>query len=113
MNAAEITARIGGDSELLADISRLFVTHSPEMLETLRSAAAAGDGAATASAAHALKGSIGNFTQGRPFEAARAIEKAAEAGDLGGARAAIPDLECEVGKLCQVLDEIVTKTGVA
>ena len=87
VDAAEITARIGGDSELLADISRLFVTHSPEMLEALHTAAAAGDGPAMASAAHALKGSIGNFTQGRPFAVARALEKAAEAGDLAGHRA--------------------------
>ena len=109
VDAAEITARIGGDSELLADISRLFVTHSPEMLEALYTAAAAGDGTAMASAAHALKGSIGNFTQGRPFALARALEKAAEAGDLPGFRAGLGDLEREVAKLCRVLDDIVTK----
>ena len=109
VDAAEITARIGGDAELLADISRLFVTHSPEMLEALHTAAAAGDGTAMASAAHALKGSIGNFTQGRPFAVARALEKAAEAGDLPGFRAGVGDLEREVAKLCRVLDDIVTK----
>jgi len=109
VDAAEITARIGGDAELLADISRLFVTHSPEMLEALHTAAAAGDGTAMASAAHALKGSIGNFTQGRPFAVARALEKAAEAGDLPGFRAGLGDLEREVAKLCRVLDDIVTK----
>jgi PAS domain S-box-containing protein len=113
VNAAEITARIGGDPELLADISRLFVTHSPEMLQALHVAAAAGNGAGIASAAHALKGSIGNFTQGRPFEVARALEKIAEAGDVAAARAAIPDLEREVGKLCRVLDHIVSRVKVA
>jgi hypothetical protein len=65
-----------------------------------------------ASAAHALKGSIGNFTQGRPFEVARALEKTAESGDVSAARAAIPDLEREVGKLCQVLDDIVSRVMV-
>jgi len=113
VDAAEITARIGGDSVLLADISRLFITHSPDMLQTLRTAAAADDGPAMASAAHALKGSIGNFTQGRPFDVARALEKAAEAGDMSAARIAIADLEREVGKLCRVLDDIVgNATGV-
>jgi PAS domain S-box-containing protein len=110
VDAAEITARIGGDEELLADISRLFVTHSPEMLQALRTAAAAGDLLATASAAHALKGSIGNFTQGRPFEVARAVEKAAEAGDLAVARAAIAELEHQVDKLCRVLSDIVSRS---
>jgi PAS domain S-box-containing protein len=109
VDEAEITARIGGDPELLVDISRLFVTHSPEMLEALRAAAIAADGPAMASAAHALKGSIGNFTQGRPFEVARALEKTAEAGDIGAARAGIPELEGEVAKLCRVLDDIVTR----
>jgi len=113
VDEAEITARIGGDPELLADISRLFVTHSPEMLDALRTAAAAGHGPGMASAAHALKGSIGNFTQGRPFELARALEKTAEAGDLAAARAGIPELEREVGKLCRVLDDIVTRVKVA
>jgi PAS domain S-box-containing protein len=113
VDAAEITARIGGDPELLADISRLFVTHSPEMVQALQTAAAAGNGPAIASAAHALKGSIGNFTQGRPFAVARALEKTAEAGDIAAARAAIPELEREVAKLCRVLDDIVTKVNVA
>jgi hypothetical protein len=66
-----------------------------------------------ASAAHALKGSIGNFTQGRPFEVARSLEKTAEAGDVAAARAAIPELEREVGKLCRVLDDIVSRVKVA
>jgi PAS domain S-box-containing protein len=113
VDEAEITARIGGDPELLADISRLFVTHSPEMLDALRTAAAAGNGPGMASAAHALKGSIGNFTQGRPFELARALEKTAEAGELAAARAGIPELEREVAKLCRVLDDIVTRVKVA
>jgi CheY-like chemotaxis protein/HPt (histidine-containing phosphotransfer) domain-containing protein len=113
VDEAEITARIGGDPELLADISRLFVTHSPDMLEALRTAAAKGDGAAMASAAHALKGSIGNFTQGRPFEVARALEKIAEGGDVAAARAGIPELEREVQKLCRVLDDIVARVTVA
>jgi CheY-like chemotaxis protein len=113
VDAAEITARIGGDPELLADISRLFVTHSPEMMQALHAAAANGNGPAMASAAHALKGSIGNFTQGRPFEVARSLEKTAEAGDVAAARAAIPELEREVGKLCRVLDDIVSRVKVA
>jgi CheY-like chemotaxis protein len=113
VDEAEITARIGGDPELLADISRLFVIHSPEMMDALRTAAAAGNGPGMASAAHALKGSIGNFTQGRPFELARALEKTAEAGELAAARAGIPELEREVGKLCRVLDDIVTRVKVA
>jgi PAS domain S-box-containing protein len=113
VDEAEITARIGGDPELLADISRLFVTHSPDMLEALRTAAANGNGVAMASAAHALKGSIGNFTQGRPFEVARGLEKLAEAGDLSEARAGIPELETEVQKLCRVLDDIVARVTVA
>ena len=112
VDADEITARIGGDPELLADISRLFVTHSPEMVAALHAAAVKGNGAALASAAHALKGSIGNFTQGRPFELARALEKTAEAGDVAAARAAIPELEREVGKLSRVLDGIVTRVTV-
>jgi len=67
---------------------------------------------AMASAAHAIKGSIGNFTQGRPYDVARTLEKTAEAGDLAAARSAIPELEREVGKLCRVLDDIVARVTV-
>jgi len=54
VDAEEISARIGGDQELLVDISRLFVTHAPEMLQTLQTAAGIRDAAALGSAAHAL-----------------------------------------------------------
>ena len=109
VDAEEITVRIGGDRELLVDISRLFVTHAPEMMQALHAAAGTRDAAALSSAAHALKGSIGNFTQGPAFELARRIEKASDAGDLETACAAIPDLAREVQRLCDALDDIVTK----
>jgi CheY-like chemotaxis protein/HPt (histidine-containing phosphotransfer) domain-containing protein len=113
VDADEIAARIGGDQELLVDISRLFVTHAPEMLQALHAAAGARDAAALSSAAHALKGSIGNFTQGPSFELARRIEKTSDAGDLDMACAAIPDLDREVQKLCGALDDIVIKVTAA
>jgi CheY-like chemotaxis protein/HPt (histidine-containing phosphotransfer) domain-containing protein len=103
----EIAARLGDDPALLVDISRLFVSHCPKMIETLLQARDAQDLAAIASAAHALKGSVGNFTEGPAFALARDIEQLARTGDAAAAIAQMPALLRELERLCAALDSVV------
>src|SRR6185295_15325873 len=58
---AQVLARVGGDRELLAEISRLFVDDAPRHLERIRHALDARDGDALLRAAHGLKGAAANF----------------------------------------------------
>jgi two-component system, sensor histidine kinase and response regulator len=82
-----VLARIGGDAELLADISRIFIDGAPRHLEQIRAALDAHDLGALRRAAHALKGAAANFDAADLVGAARGLEEMASAGDLSGAEA--------------------------
>ena len=57
----EVLARVGGDRELLAEISRLFVDDAPRHLQKIRHALDTHDGESLRRAAHGLKGAAANF----------------------------------------------------
>ena len=57
----EVLARVGGDRELLVEISRLFVDDAPAHLQKIRVAIEARDGESLRRAAHGLKGAAANF----------------------------------------------------
>ena len=61
-----------------------------------------------AAAAHALKGSVGLFSQGGAYEAARALELAARAGDLTGVEARCADVQEELSRVCADLEALLT-----
>src|SRR5262249_26661945 len=71
---AEVLARVGGDRQLLAEISRLFVDDAPEHVQRIVEAFDAKEGEALRRAAHALKGAAANFDAEGVVEAARALE---------------------------------------
>jgi CheY-like chemotaxis protein/HPt (histidine-containing phosphotransfer) domain-containing protein len=71
----QVLARVGGDRELLAEISRLFVEDAPRHLERIRQALDAGDGEALRRAAHGLKGAAANFDADGVVAAARTLEE--------------------------------------
>ncbi|MBI3400894.1 MAG: response regulator [Acidobacteria bacterium] len=70
-----VLARVGGDRELLAEISRLFVDDAPRHLERIRQALEARDGESLRRAAHGLKGAAANFDATGVVDAARALEE--------------------------------------
>jgi len=109
LDAGEILARLSGDRELLADIGRLFIAHCPTMVAALTSARDSGDPAALAGAAHAIKGSVGNFTDGRAFQLARDAEQRGRNGDAAAATAIVPDLIEELDRVCAALDALVNE----
>jgi HPt (histidine-containing phosphotransfer) domain-containing protein len=76
------------------------------MLEAVRRALAAGDAPALARTAHALKGSVANFSTAEAADAAAELERLARAGVLTEARAAHRRVEEEVARVCQALREL-------
>jgi signal transduction histidine kinase/CheY-like chemotaxis protein len=80
-----VLARIGGDADLLADISRIFIAGAPKHLEQIRAAIDAGDADALRRAAHALKGAAANFDAADLVAAARSLEEMGRTGDLARA----------------------------
>jgi two-component system sensor histidine kinase/response regulator len=97
----------GGNRRLLAEVVKMFLSQAPEQLEALRAAAHARDASAVASAAHALKGSVGLFAQGAAFDAARRLEQEARNGDLTDIDGRCAEIDRELCRVCADLETIV------
>jgi two-component system, sensor histidine kinase and response regulator len=98
-DAADALSRVADDMELLGQMAELFHIEAPKMLLAIRRSVEAGDAAALAQSAHALKGSVGNFGKTQSFESARELERMGREGVLVGATARLTVLETEVAVL--------------
>lgn len=99
----EVLARVGGDRELLAEISRLFVDDAPRHLEKIRQALDTKDGESLRRAAHGLKGAAANFDADGVVGAARTLEEIGRTGEMAGAEAAWQSLTFETDRLISIL----------
>ena len=109
VDGATLLASLGGATSLLADVVTVFLADIPGMLEQLNQAARAGNLSALAAAAHAIKGSVGLFTEGEAFLTARKLEQLAREGDMAAAAAACADLEKAVAGLTGELRQLIAK----
>jgi CheY-like chemotaxis protein len=92
---------------LLAEVITVFLSEAPRQLDALRAAADARDARALASAAHALKGSVGLFARGAAFEAARCLEQQARNGDLTDLHERCAAIETELSRVCSDLETLL------
>lgn len=95
--------RIHGNRPALRQLVNVMLTHLPSRIEGVERAARGGDIEALANAAHALKGSLSNFTTGPSWQGAGAIERNARAGDLDGAIAPVAQLRNDVDAVIEAL----------
>ncbi len=98
-----VLARVGGDRELLAEISRLFVDDAPRHLEQIRQAIDDGDRESLRRAAHGLKGAASNFDADGVVSAARTLEEIGRSGDFAEQEAAWRAVSIETGRLIAML----------
>jgi HPt (histidine-containing phosphotransfer) domain-containing protein len=82
MDYAGALNRLEGDTELLADMARLFLDDSAQQISAIHAAIAHSDASALERAAHYLKGEIANFAAYEAFRAAERLERIALSGDL-------------------------------
>ena len=101
--SSQVLARMGGDHELLAEISRLFVDDAPQHLERIRTAINARDGDALRRAAHGLKGAAANFDAEGVVNAARALEEMGREGKFDDSEIAWKTVNTETERLISVL----------
>ena len=99
----QVLARVGGDRQLLAEISRLFVDDAPRHLERIRQAIDARDGEALRRAAHGLKGAAANFDAEGVVAAARTLEEIGRTGEFDEHEAAWRALTIETSQLINML----------
>ena len=99
INRAEVMERVGGDMELLAEMTELFLEDCPRLLSRIRDSIGCHDNAALEHSAHTLKGSVSNFAAASAFEAAFKLEKMGGDGDVTHADEAYATLEREMKRL--------------
>jgi len=111
IDAVALLADFGGNSALMAEVIRVFLSDAPAQVETLRAAVAAGDAGAIAAAAHALKGSVGLFSKGAAYEAARTLEHTARAGELADVRARYTRIVDDLSHVTEDLEALLSTLG--
>lgn len=99
LRCEDLLDRVGGDEELLYDLLRLFAEEAPTMISAIEQAVAAQDTVAIANAAHALKGSVGNFVSAGPYETAGKLEYLGREGTAQGAEELLARLRTQVEQL--------------
>jgi two-component system, sensor histidine kinase and response regulator len=99
----QVLARVGGDHQLLAEISRLFVDDAPQHLQSIKTALDARDPESLRRAAHALKGAAANFDADQVVETARLLEEMGRTGDLTGHESAWGDVTRHLDGLLSTL----------
>jgi HPt (histidine-containing phosphotransfer) domain-containing protein len=102
----EMLARVDGDLELLCELVGIFLDDCPRLMAQIESAVTQGDGDALERSAHALKGSVSNFTTKSPYEAAFRLETMGRARDLGQANEVLVHLKHEMERLKPVLSSL-------
>ena len=108
MDRDVLLAGFGGRADLLKQVVDVFLEDAPEMLARIKEALTTGNGAEVAAAAHALKGSVGLFSQGQAYEEARRLEQWVEAGNLTEAEAAARSSKRVVSRLMTELRALIS-----
>ena len=92
-----------GDRQLLLEIIDLFDGEADSLLGQIGASVEQHDPDALAKAAHTLKGSVGYFTEGKPFLLVKKIEQDARQNDFSTAQADFARLKVEMRQLRKAL----------
>ena len=98
--------RLAGDENLLRRVVRAFFDSSPALLSAAQDAVTRGDAEALATAAHTLKGMLGNLSAHAAYQAALRLEQLARGGNVSAAAAALCAVQREVARLSEELAEL-------
>jgi HPt (histidine-containing phosphotransfer) domain-containing protein len=100
---AEALDTVGGDMDLLKEITGLLIEGLPDHIGQIREGIARGNAQTVLAASHTLKGSVGNFAAKRAFDAAYRLEIMGRENTLTEAQSALADLEHELNALVEAL----------
>jgi two-component system sensor histidine kinase/response regulator len=102
----------GGRMDLLKHVVDVFLEDTPSILTRLKGGLENNNAADVTSAAHALKGSVGLFSQGEAYECARRLEQLGRSGDLTNGESVLEELLVSVSKLTTELRALGDSGGV-
>ena len=95
VDRARLMERLGGDEQLLADVTRVFLEDCPVRLAAIKAAVDARDAEQLRQTAHALKGAAANLSAAGLVVATDALERIGAEGRLDAAEAAWRRLSVE------------------
>jgi PAS domain S-box-containing protein len=102
----EALERVGGDTELLRELTDLFLADCPRLWHNLAEALAKGDARQLARAAHTLKGSVSTFGARAAHAVAEQLERQGREGDLTHAAETAARLDGELQRLKSALERM-------
>jgi len=108
IDTASVLARVDGDMELLQEMVELFLKGLPGLLSNVQDSVKRRDAKALESAAHTLKGLVGNFGARSAFEVALQLENLGRQGDLTEAESAYRALKQEIENLKPALVGLIS-----
>ncbi len=97
--------RLMDDEELARSILEIYLTETPRQLQELKDCLEKGDMGGIELHSHTIKGSSANIGGEALRAAALVVEKCTKSGDLEGARAGLPEMERQYGRLKAVLEK--------
>jgi PAS domain S-box-containing protein len=109
VDADALLANFGGRADLLKQVIGVFLEDAPALLSRIADELRAGNGAGVAAAAHALKGSVGLFSEGPAYDNARRLEQLGRREELAEAETFRAQLDASVATLMSELRALVTR----
>ena len=103
-DAARLLAMVGGDASVRDAVLALFQGDAPALVQSIQTAASAGDGNALRAGAHKLKGMLLTVWATPAADVAAALESAARAGDQARFGELVGELQAEVTRVCASMD---------
>ena len=98
--------RVGGDVDLLREITAIFIAEYPALLGEIQEAVASRNAKKLERAAHSLKGSVANFGAQAAIEASYRLEVIGRRERLDEASDALADLVMQFQQLQPVLEDL-------
>ncbi len=113
LDLAPLLEAFGGDRAVLDETIAVFLADLPAQRTALATAVAARRTSEVQQAAHAIKGAVGLFSTGAPYEAARRLEATARAGTLAQADRQGAALDRALSQLTTALSALRQELAVA
>lgn len=98
-----------GDVEFLAEMVELFLSYIPQLMNDIRQAVEENDSQKLAEAAHACKGTVGNYTKLEPYILLQSLENDGKSEQLDESRIKYSSLEKEIAQLVVELKTLMAQ----
>ncbi len=107
INRKALNDRLDGDFDLLKELTELFFSDSPKLLDVIQEAIRTKIGEKIGKSAHTIKGAVANFSADRAYTAALELEKIGKNNELDKAEEAYSRLSAEIDNMKAALKLLI------